>query len=101
VLRRSLADHPNFELLGVRKEDLKDLGSPAAGGLLMEYLRRTQRRVSCACSFEGRWFVHCDSSYAIVGDTIGEACAKVLLQIWELPVPVPWVLQPIFGEKDV
>lgn len=101
VLAQSLIDHPNFWLLGLRAEDVRDLRSPAVGGILLEHLGQTQRRVSCARSFGGRWFVHCDSSHAIIGDHIGEACAKVLIQSWEPPVPVLWPLQPLFGEEDV
>lgn len=94
-LAERLLAHPNFSLLGSFEKDLRDLTTPIAGGILLEYLRKAPCLVSCALNKDkDTWYVYLQGD-AFVGKYLGEACAKALLQLWAEPTPVEWTLKPL------
>lgn len=94
-LSESLLAHPRMPLLGVWEEDLRDLTTPLAGGILTDYLGKTHFHFSCAMNLSrDMWFVSCENQ-TFNGRFLGEACAKALLHLWANPIPVREALQPL------
>ena len=91
----ALLSHPRFPVLKASKDDLQDLTTPIAGGILLDYLGKTHSGVSCAMNTDrDSWVLHCEGGI-YRGKYLGEACAKALLQVWTKPTPVDWSLKPL------